>query len=166
MEQKGAETVELKSCFHRVSMSFSSTVSLFTHKHIQTHTTALYSLTHPLAHRNTEPLHPTHVTKVIEWEATAEQKERGERKNDGVCLCQGLMRRVMPWIGCSLSSPWIPLLLSGLVMCDVERLSLEGHYSALSYTVHNSTHSLHPSSESQTLTLHCITNFRSHLILC
>lgn len=116
-----------KRSFHWVQMGFLSTTSLFT---THSHTTAIYFLFHPLAHRNTEPFHPTHVTQVIEREGTEEQKERGEKKNDGVCLCQGLMRRVMPWIGCS---PWIPLVQSGLVMCDVERLSLAGHYSALSH---------------------------------
>lgn len=61
------------------------------------------------------------------------RKKRGGKKNDGVCLCQGLMRRVMPWIGCSVGSPWISLVQSGLATCDVERLSLAGHYSAVSH---------------------------------
>lgn len=57
-------------------------------------------------------------------------QEREKKKNDGGCLCQGLMRRVMPWIGRSTGSPWFLLVQSGLVMCDVDRLSLAGHYSA------------------------------------
>lgn len=79
---------------------------------------------------HTEPFHPSHVTQANEWESTEEQKERDEKNNDGVCLCQVLMRQVMAWIGCSVSSPWFQ---SGLVMCNMQRLSLAGHYSALSH---------------------------------
>lgn len=60
---------------------------------------------------HTEPLNPStpHVTQMT--------RRRGE-KNGRVCLCQGLMKRVMPWIGCSVGSPQFPLVQSGPVMCD------------------------------------------------
>lgn len=60
---------------------------------------------------HTEPLNPStpHVTQMT---------RRRAEKNGRVCLCQGLMRRVMPWIGCSVGSPQFPLVQSGPVMCD------------------------------------------------
>ena len=51
------------------------------------------------------------------WMNERDKKKRGVRKNDGVCLCQGLMRRVMPWTGCSVGPPWIPLVSKWA--CDV-----------------------------------------------
>lgn len=81
--------------------------SVTAHSHTHTQYSHLFPLSWTL-----NPSIPTHVTQVNEWMCGRIEREgeRGEKKNDGVCLCQGLMRRVMPWIGCWVRSPWIPLV--------------------------------------------------------
>lgn len=54
-------------------------------------------------HRTTQPFHPTRVTQMT-------RKREKRRRMTRVCLCQGLMRRVMPWIGCWVGSPRFPLV--------------------------------------------------------
>lgn len=59
----------------------------------------LHSITVYSTHRSAEPFHPARVTRM-----TRERERRGE-KNGRMCLCQGLMRRAMPWIACSMGPP-------------------------------------------------------------